>query len=175
MLEEFLEILKYVLPSLVVFLTAYLVLRSYLKNDHDKELLRLRMDSRNDMLNLRLHAYERLTLFLERINPTSILLRMNIHQLTAKQLQKELLMSIRVEFEHNLSQQIYVSAETWGAVKVVKDEIIKSVNLVTASLPPEASGMDLSKRLLEFFRRSEDVIPTERALEIIKAEVRKIY
>ncbi|HXH19772.1 MAG TPA: hypothetical protein VNJ07_11895 [Chitinophagales bacterium] len=175
MLESILEILKYVLPSLIVFLTAFFVLKSFFNNEMKKLEQQLRTESRKDTLPLRLQAYERLSVFLERISPVNLIPRTVQPGMTAMMLKQALLQSIRMEYEHNVSQQIYVSTNVWRTVSLVKDEIIKDINLLSASMPPEAPAKDLSKRILEYYLESEHVLPTQQALDLIKMEVKKLF
>lgn len=174
-MEIVLEILKYTLPSVVVFLTAFFVIRLYLRNEQEQAALKMKMSNRKDALPLRLQAYERLTIFLERINANNLIIRVRQPNMTTIDMQRALISNIRAEYEHNLSQQIYVSNEVWRSVNIAKDESIKIINLIAASLPKDASGTELSKRILEYYLKSEELAPTQKSIEIIKAEVRKIY
>lgn len=175
MLETILEILKYVLPSLVVFLTAYFVTKSFYNNEMRKLEQHLRTESRKDMLPLRLQAYERLAVFLERISPNNLIPRMVQPDMTALMLRQTLLMAIRMEYEHNLSQQIYVSTSIWRSVTLVKDDLIKDINLLCAAVPPESPAIDLSKRILEHYIESEHALPMQQALDMVKQEVKKLF
>ncbi|MFI5135644.1 MAG: hypothetical protein ACHQD9_07305, partial [Chitinophagales bacterium] len=105
---DVLDILKYVVPSIITFLTAYVVLKLFLGGEKDRKELEVRAAHYKDALPIRLGAYERLTLLLERITPTNLLQRVNKPGMTSLDLQKALISNIRMEFEHNLSQQIYV-------------------------------------------------------------------
>ncbi|MCS6990666.1 MAG: hypothetical protein NZL95_02265 [Chitinophagales bacterium] len=172
---DVLEILKYTVPSVVVFLTAYLLLKLFLDGERERKELEVRAARYKDSLPIRLQAYERLTLFLERINPTSLLQRVNKPGMSALELQRALIVNIRVEFEHNLSQQIYVSPEAWMQLVQVKEELISIINRVASELPDTATGKDLARALLEYFIKTEAAVPTQRALDTLKAEVKKIY
>lgn len=175
MLETILEILKYVLPSLVVFLTAFFVTKSFYNNEMRKLEQHLRTESRKDMLPLRLQAYERLAVFLERISPNNLIPRMVQPDMTALMLRQTLLMAIRMEYEHNLSQQIYVSTSIWRSVTLVKDDLIKDINLLCAAVPPDSPAIDLSKRILEHYIESEHALPMQQALDMVKQEVKKLF
>ena len=95
--------------------------------------------------------------------------------MTSLDLQKALISNIRLEFEHNLSQQIYVSAETWIMIVQVKEELVGIINRVAAEVPQDATGKDLSRAVLEYFINNDQVMPTQKALDTLKAEVKKIY
>ncbi len=175
MMEHILEILKYVLPSLIVFLTAYFVLKSFFQNEQKKLDHQLRVESRKDTLPLRLQAYERLAVLLERISPASLLPRSIKPGMTAQMLQQVLLQSIRMEYEHNISQQIYVSAKLWRMISLVKDEMIKDINLLCASISPDAPAKQLSRRILEHYMESSETLLTHQAIDAIKQEVKKLF
>jgi hypothetical protein len=98
---------------------------------------------------LQLQAYERLTLLTDRIAIPNLVNRSNQPGLSAKDMQMLLTQSIRQEFEHNITQQIYVSAEAWDAVRNLKEQNLLIINQVASYLPPDASGYDLNKSLLE--------------------------
>ena len=175
MLSEILEILKYILPSIVVFLTAYFVIRSFVANEFKKQENQLSSSIRKETLPLRLQAYERLAVFLERISPSNLLPRIIQQGMTAQGLQQALLQTIRMEYEHNLSQQIYVSGKVWRTVSLVKDQMVKDVNILSASVPPDAPAKELSKRILEHYIESDHVLPTQQGIDLIKSEVKKLF
>jgi hypothetical protein len=116
----FADILKITIPALLVFLAGYLALSAMIRNDANRRRLELMLNNQKVTLPLRLQAYERLTLFLERISPESLIVRVNKAGMSAQKLQTALLESIRAEWEHNLSQQLYVSHEAWELVKNAK-------------------------------------------------------
>lgn len=172
--ETILEILKITIPSLIVVLTAYLVIRSFMKTEIQKQDYQLRIETRKDSLPIRLQAYERLALFMERISPYNMINRVREPNMTAKDLQLAMIKTIRSEFEHNLSQQIYVSSQTWNTVRLSKDEMIKIINLVSASLPPDKSGKELGKAIFDYLMQMEESLPTQKALDVINAEAKKV-
>lgn len=172
---DVLEILKYTIPSLITFLTAFTLIKLFIEGDRGKKDLELRAAHYKDSLPLRLQAYERLTLFLERITPTNLISRVNKPGMAARDLQLSLISNIRLEFEHNLSQQIYVSSPVWMMIVQVKEEIISIVNRVASDLPEAATGKDLSRAIIEHFINNEQVMPTQKALDTLKSEVKKIF
>jgi hypothetical protein len=126
-----------------------------------------------DMLPLRLQAYERLVLFLERISPSSLLVRTNKPNMNSLQLHSELLSDIRTEFEHNLSQQIYMSNPAWEQVKIAKEDIIKTINTASEKVGPNDTAINLSTEIFETMLRSE-MLPTQKAVDFLKNEVRQL-
>ena len=173
--NDVLDILKYTIPSLITFLTAYVILKLFVTGETRRKDLELRAAHYKDSLPLRLQAYERLTLFLERITPTAMLSRVNKPGMSARDLQLAIISNIRLEFEHNLSQQIYVSSPAWMMIVQVKEEIIAIVNRVAADLAEAATGKDLSRAIIEYFINNEQVMPTQKALDTLKSEAKKIF
>ena len=171
---DFLEILKYTLPALIVFMTAYLLIQKLLDNEHRLKKIELIHNSEQYLLPIRLQAYERLVLFLERISPESLLMRINRQNMTAKQLHTELLTNIRAEFEHNLSQQIYVSRESWEVVRNARSNLIQIINEAAKSIDPKSPSIKLSQTILEVIIDNEKS-PTNLAIDYIKKEVSNLF
>jgi hypothetical protein len=160
------------IPALIVFLTAWLVLRSMMRNDQDKRRQELILQNTKTITPIRLHAYERIILFLERISLESLLVRVSTPEMSAPQLHSALLLTIRSEFEHNLSQQIYMSPQAWEVVRNARSNMIKIINTEFEKLPDGSIGMALSKKLLGQVMEMEKE-PTRVAIDFLKAEVAK--
>ena len=103
----------------------------------------------NASLQLRLHAYERLVLLADRIALPNLISRVNQPGMSAREMQLLLIQSIRQEFEHNVTQQIYVTADAWNAIRNLKEQNMLIINQVASYLPETATGMDLNKSLME--------------------------
>lgn len=168
-MEALLEFLKFTIPGLIVFFTAYFMIKSFMENEQKKRQMDLKTNNQKLVTPIRLQAYERLTLFLERINPESLLLRTQQPTMNVERLQAALLMTIRAEFDHNISQQIYISGKTWMAVKGAKDNVIKIINTSAESLKKEQPAALLSQRIMETIIAIEKS-PTQIAMEILKME-----
>ena len=171
--EKIGEILLYFLPALVVLLAVYMLIKKFLDNSYKLRLLEAKRAIQKEVLPLRLNAYERICLLLERISPNNLLVRTNRSGMSARELQTELLAAIRAEYEHNLSQQVYVSQRSWDATKNAKEDIVRLINSAAASAGQDATSMQLSKIILEIMLKNETT-PIQRALELIKAEAREI-
>ncbi len=173
-MEDFLDILKYILPSGVVFATAYFLLRAFLENDNRKKLLELKMTNQGLISPIRLQAYERVILFLERVSPGSLVIRVTKPGMSAFQFQTALIENIREEFEHNLSQQIYLSSTAWELARNAKEEMIKLVNIAASKLNDSATAVDLGSVIFELSMQ-KDKLPVNAAIEYIKKEVRQLF
>jgi len=169
-MTETLEILKYTIPALIVFFTTYFTVKKFQDTDHKKRMLEFRFNNQKIITPIRLQAYERLTLLLERIAPDSMIMRIQNPNMTSFQLQSEMLNQIRAEFEHNLSQQIYVSGSAWKVVKGAKENLIKLINTCSTKIPKEAPAMELSKKILETLIESKNS-PTQVAIDYLKTEI----
>ena len=172
-MDFLIDLLQITIPSLLVFLTAWLILRNLLKNDQDKRRQELILQNSRTITPIRLQAYERIVLFLERISLESLLVRTNNSGMNVAQLHSALLNSIRSEFEHNLSQQIYMTQQAWEIVKNARSSTIKLINTEFEKMKEDASGLEYSRKLLERVMQLEKE-PTRTAIEFIKAELQKI-
>lgn len=173
--EVIIDLVMIIFPAGIVATVAYFLTKGMLDNQEKLKLYELRQKEKKDTLMIRLQAYERLALFLERISPGNLIPRVRQPGMGAKELQFHILSTIRSEYEHNLSQQIYISPELWDTINYAKNELIKVVNLITATLPENADSMELTKGILDYFIKAERSMPTEKALDLLKIEVRKLY
>ena len=168
------EILFYLAPALLVFGTAFFLLKRFLDSQHRLKLIEARLVTQKDIIPLRLQAYERLTLFLERVSLNNLLGRVYQPGLTVREFHLELLSSIRSEFEHNITQQIYVSQQVWNTVRSTREEIVKMINSAASSIDPNAKGTELSKTIFENLMKEENN-PAQAAIDLIKSEVNQLY
>lgn len=176
-----LEILKYTLPSVVVFLTAYFLFKQQNQKEillKDKDLMqkdkedlqKRRMQNNETILPIKLQAYERLTLFLERIHPNQLILRYNSGDLNSFQFQSILIKSLRDEFEHNLSQQLYVSDKAWTQVQKAKEECIKQINFAASTLDSHAKANELGSIIIQNYSQLNPP-PIQQAIRQLKNDL----
>ncbi len=173
--EVLLEIIKIIFPAAIVFATSYFLLKGMLDKESKMRLYEIRKRDRKETMAIRLQAYERLALLLERISPGNLIPRVRQSGMSARALQIELMANIRAEFEHNLSQQIYVSSELWDTINIAKNQTLKVINLVSASIPEDADSLALSKAILDYYIQAERSLPTEKALDMLKIEVKELF
>jgi hypothetical protein len=126
------------------------------------------------IIPLQLQAYERLVLLIERISPENLVSRLHQPAVNKSEMQQLLVQTIKTEFDYNVAQQIYVSSDAWEAVRNVKEQLISLINRIAGQLPPDASGMELNKKLLELVMKSEGPFPTQAALEVLNTEAKKL-
>jgi hypothetical protein len=165
-----LEIFKFILAGVGVIYVAFYLLKPYLDRSEHVQLLELKRAVSHQTLPLRLQAYERIVLFVERVNPANMLIRLNEPGMSASELHSLAVTEIRNEFQHNITQQIYVSGRAWTVVRRVKDDTLSIVTNAVKVLPENAAGIDLAKTILAHVSHLEDD-PYEIALQIIKEDM----
>ena len=173
-MEVLLEFAKLLIPAAAVLYGMFLVVKSFVQKELDKARIEVSSHNSEVILPMRLKAYERISLFLERIAPNNLVVRVRDNAFTAAQFQQALVNEIREEYNHNLSQQVYLSDNAWNLVKSAKEEIISIINQSAQGLDAEAGSIALAKRIFEkMMERKAD--PTVLALSKIKEEVRELF
>ena len=165
------EILRIILPATAVFIAAFFTQKHFLENEQQRRDHELRKAGQSLLTPLRLQAYERIVIFLERIHPNTMVVRVNKHGMTAHQFHMELIRTVKSEYEHNLSQQIYVSHGAWELVKNAKEEITKLINISATKVAQDSPSNDLAMMVLNISSNLGKKLPNEVALEYIKKEV----
>jgi len=171
---ELLEILKYTLPALIVFITAWFIIKQMIGNDQKRRNFEIITKNQQHITPVRLQAYERMALLLERMSPESLIMRISNQSMTAKQLQTELLNTIRAEFDHNVSQQIYISPQAWELIKNAKSTVTQLINNAASRVKPDTNALVLSKLILEDLM-AQDKSPVAYALDFLKKEIRQLF
>ena len=171
-MPAYLVIILAVVPSLIVAVTAFVLAKYFVENDQKKRLLELKFHSKELVTPIRLQAYERMAMFLERIDPNQLLFRVSNPELTAYQMQTILLATIRSEYEHNLSQQVYISPEAWEGIKNAKEKVVNLINLAAGHLDEGAMATDLAGGVLSAVA---DESPTAKAMERLKKDTALLY
>jgi len=160
--------------AVTVTLGYYLVrgdIQSFLKL---KASLRQKDDGAVHLLSLRLQAHERLIIFIERINPSNLLLRLHHQGIAVKDLQVLILSEIKAEYQHNVTQQLYVNAAVWNVVRQLKDDTLAMINNAVEGLPPHATGVDLSRKVLHKMSVLEEN-PYDLTMDLIKKDIHGLF
>lgn len=126
-----------------------------------------------EIVELRLKAYERLVIMLDRLTPSKLVMRINQGAMDGAQLQIQLMKAIRDEFEHNVSMQIYVSTECWTRVCASRDEVLRLVQLAAAQVGPKSSSLELSKEIFALEEKSKNA-SIQHALNRLRDEAHAI-
>lgn len=173
-MNSFYEILKIILPASAVFLCAYFLVKNFLDSEKSRREDERKKAVAETITPIRITAYERLTVFLDRIHPINLVVRMNRPNLVCDQFQIELIQTIKDEFDHNVSQQIYISNQAWELVKTAKEETIKIINISSQKVSPKDNSLELAKIIIQL-SGSVDKLPSQIALENLKKEFARLH
>ena len=173
-MDAVIEFGKILIPASIVLYATYLLVRSFIHKDIEIRSMEIRGKSIETVLPNRLQAYERMTLFLERISPQNLLIRLSGPGMTANQFHQLLLSEIRSEYNHNVSQQIYMSQDVWNYIINAKEDLIVSINDAASEVNMESSSIDLSKKIFEK-AVNKPVDPIAHALLELKKEIQRTF
>jgi len=168
------DILKFTMAGIATVYVAFYLIKPHLDKSESIQLIELKKTISNQTLPLRLQAYERIVLFIERVNPASMLVRLHSTGLSAAELHSIVANEIRNEFQHNITQQIYVSDRAWTVVTRVKDDTLSVVTNAVKALPETATGLDLSKTVLAHLSHLQNN-PYDIALKIVKEDMEALF
>jgi len=168
---QIVEGLKYAMPAAVTGYTTYYFLQSFYRNEEKKQLILARKDLSKHALPIRLQAHERLALFLERISPSKLIQQIQPGSDDKKLYELALVFRVNEEFEHNLTQQIYVSNKCWEMVTTSKNATMMFIKQI-AEDENVKTAQDLQKALIE--RSAQEEVPTNIGLAFIRSEVSEL-
>lgn len=170
--ETILNLLAQMLPAVLVAAIAYFFFNQYTKSEDARRRFLIHKDNQKTGLPLRLQAYERLSLFLERISPSSLLTRVKPYSSDKEAYEKLLLQTIEHEYEHNLTQQVYVTNECWNIVRTAKNATMSLIRKTNMSDKIDSSDKLRETILTDLMGDSQS--PSAAALSFIKQEVAEI-
>jgi hypothetical protein len=174
-MNAFIEILKILIPAAAVFAAAYFLVNRFLENDQKRREHELKKNAQGTITPLKIQAYERIIIFLERINPNNLVVRVNKNGMASRQLHQDLVATIKSEYEHNLSQQIYISAGAWELVKTTKEEIIQLVNISSSKVAHDSNSSELAMMILNITANLGKKLPNDVAIDYIKKEISQTF
>lgn len=160
-------------PSVLVLFAGLLSYRYFAKSLLRRDAVQQSIENRKLTLPIRLQAYERLTLLMERISPESLLVRCPTSDRNAKEYEYDLISNIREEWEHNLSQQIYVSSEVWQLVRQAKGNISKMITMCGEKVHPESPATELANMILAMLLEL-NAHPASTALKELREEASRL-
>ena len=167
-LQAFLyQVATIVIPAIIILFFAY-----YLFSRSFNEYLNLRFNAPNlagndQLLSYRLQAHERMIVFIERINPSNLLIRLHQQGIGVLELQTLVIAEINSEYQHNITQQLYIEEETWNVIRKLKDDTIAMIGNGVTGLDPDATGVDLSRKVLQHMSTMKEN-PYDLTLSLIK-------
>ncbi|CAM3364384.1 hypothetical protein SL054_000895 [Flavobacterium psychrophilum] len=165
------EILAYTLPSLITGSVAYYLFNAHFKDQQNTRRWLLQKENQKDSLPLRLQAYERMALFLERINPSNLLIRITPFSSDKYQYENLIIEHINQEYEHNITQQIYLTDECWTIIQTAKNTTIQNIRKTNMSDKVDSANK-LREAILSDLLDSQS--PSTIALSFLKDEVGQI-
>ncbi len=165
------EFIKILVPAALVLYAMYLVVRSFLNKQFDEQMLQLKAKNTEVILPIRLQAYERVALLLERVSPNNMLIRLSEPSMPAFDFQQLLLKEIQEEKNHNLSQQVYMSDDAWNATNKAINAIITVIQTASAQMDQTKNAIDLAEAIFGEMMKFEND-PTAEALSVVKNELR---
>ena len=166
--NKLIELLFYCIPALITGLVAYYFFSLHTANEEGRRRYLLQKESQKDALPLRLQAFERMVLFLERINPTKLLIRVTPLSSDTFEYENYVTAQIEQEFEHNLTQQIYMSDEAWTVIVAAKNATIQTIR--NAAMNPKAENADKLREII-LSDLLEKQTPSSAALSFLKNEI----
>jgi DNA primase len=173
-MNALIELIKILVPASVVLYAAYLLVRTFIHKELELRKLEVRSRAIETVLPNRLQAYERMVLFLERMSPQNLLVRLSSSGMPAREFHQLLLSEIRNEYNHNVSQQVYISQEVWELIKNAKEDLIVSINDAASEMNLESTSLDLSKKIFEK-SINKQVDPLGHALIELKKEIQQTF
>jgi hypothetical protein len=170
--DRIIDLLLYAIPSVITGLIAYYFFKEHTKNEDGRRRYLLKKDLQVNALPTRLQAYERMVLFLERIKPSKLLIRVAPIDSNKDNFEALLIQSIEQEFEHNLSQQIYISEKCWNIINAAKNATIQLIRKASLLEKTDTANKLREVVLTEMMERRS---PSDAALSFIKDEVTDIW
>jgi len=167
-LSKMLNLLSYTIPSVVTGLVAFYFFKLYTSNEIQKMKLNLLKENKKTTLPIKLQAYERMALFLERITISKLIVRVSSVNNDKDAYAISLIETIEKEFEHNLTQQLYISEESWNAITASKNA---TIHIIRTNLKSEAikTAQELREKIIE--STATNPSPSLAALKVLKNEV----
>lgn len=172
-MDLFLQIILALVPAGIVFMTTALFLKKQEEREVKALKIKLKQERQEFFLPNRMEAYQRVVLFLERIHPNSLVMRLHNPALPARVFQSNLVSAIREEFDHNVAQQLYISANAWNMVKEAKEETLKIINLAGNHMPETALATDLAGKIFEIVGEVGK-LPSEIVIDAVKLEFQEM-
>jgi hypothetical protein len=172
--NDLIDLLILLLGIFGALMAFYQFIRSDIQRFFELRANELNKESRASLLPLRLQAHERLIIFVERINPANLLVRLHEQGIGVKELQNLILNDVKSEFQHNIAQQLYVNSSSWNVIRKLKDDTIAMVNNAVQGLPETSTGVDLSKKILQHMATIAEN-PYDLTIDHLKKDIQGLF
>ncbi|MEM9884504.1 MAG: hypothetical protein AAF849_01330 [Bacteroidota bacterium] len=169
-----LEIIKITIPALLVFYTVHTLMKQYLEKQYQLRQLEYQQGRKSESLPIRLQAYERLSVLCERISIPNLMLRLRTSEMTSSDLKAAMLIAIQQEFEHNTSQQIYVSEQLWDLLQFARTDTVDMLITLGESVPKDSNAKEFSEKLFKYLDDKE-VNVLSKVQSAIKKETQLLF
>ena len=170
--DRIIDLFLFAIPSLITGIIAYYFFKEHTKNEDGRRRFLLKKELQVNALPTRLQAYERMALFLERITPSKLLIRVTPTSSNKDDYEALIIQSIEQEFEHNLSQQIYISEKCWNIINAAKNATIQLIRKASLLEKTDTANKLREVILTEMMERRS---PSDAALSFIKDEVADLW
>lgn len=168
-LDYLFDLMKILIPATAIIVVVKVMLSSHFDDLKRRDNLAMSREMKQDLRPLQMQAYERLILFLERLQPDNLMMRIQKPGMSSRGLHTAMLRAVRQEYEHNMTQQLYVSESAWKLVLLAKDEVTKLINLSASQVGEDGSAMDLGNQMISLVMKL-DKVPTDVAIHGLKME-----
>ncbi len=170
--EQILNYLAYLIPAVIVAVIAFYFFKGYMADEEKRRNFEILRKTHDTVLPIRLQAYERMCLFLERIDPNKLLIRVKPFSDDITKYEELLVKNVEQEYEHNISQQIYISPECWNLIQTAKNATLQMIR--QSAMGDKVDNADkLRESLLNHFM--DEVTPSQKALVYVKKEVAELF
>ncbi len=170
----FIQVAIFACGGIITVSAAYFLIKNDVHNYFRFKFIDTNKELKASLLPLRLQAHERLIVFIDRINPSNLLLRLHQPNISVAALQTMALNEINAEYQHNIAQQLYVNTLSWQVVRKLKEDTAAMINNAVQGLPQTAEGIDLSKKILQHMSEIEEN-PFELAIGLLKKEIHGLF
>jgi hypothetical protein len=174
LLNSLAQLVSMAAAGIVTVVVSWFVLRNDIREYISSWAKGSGKEEERQLLQLRLQAYERMIVFIERLNPSNLFLRLYEQGVPAAELQAHILNEVRSEYQHNVSQQLYINAASWNVLRKLKDDTIAMINNAVAGMSAEASGKDLSRKVLEHMAGIAEN-PYDLTIELLKQDIHRLF
>ena len=172
--NDLIDLLVLLLGIFGALMAFYQFIKSDIQRFFDLKTNELNKESRASLLPLRLQAHERLIIFIERINPANLLVRLHQQGIGLKELQNLIVNDVKSEFQHNIAQQLYVNSASWNVIRKLKDDTVAMINNAAQGLPADATGVDLSKKVLQHMASISEN-PYDLTIDHLKKDIQGLF
>jgi len=170
----FTQVAVHAAGGIIMVIVSWYILKSNILKYFPGKTAEAGIEDQSVLLQLRLQAHERMIVFVDRLNPANLFIRLYEQGIPAVELQARILNEVRTEYQHNVSQQLYVNAASWNVLRKLKDDTIAMINNAAGTLPPDASGRELSRIVLEHVAGIAEN-PYDLTIGLIKQDIHQMF